>query len=229
MKRWFVPLFIALFSISAYSQLYADITFEVRDNGEVEINGNTNYDTFKGVTNSLTSKQGELWLLNITSPVFDEYLYEVILPKYSVINYIKANSQVRIEEKSGTITITATGSDKPIDIKIQYTIDKEERTASIVRLISAIVIIIIIGAVGYLIKKNVKHTPKKELKRELYTDRQLTILDYLQKHGTVTQAHLEKDLKLPKSSLSRNVETLVQKGVIFKEAKGMSNVIGFKE
>ena len=229
MRKWLVPLFAILLSISAYSQLYADITFEVKDNGEVEILGNTNYDTFKGTTNSLTSKQGELWFLNITSPVFDEYLYEVKLPKYSVINYIKANTQVRIEEKSGSITITATGSKKPIDIKVQYIVNKEERTASIIKLISAIVIIIIIGVVGYLIKKNIKHKPKKELKRELYTDRQLMILDYLQKQGIVTQAKLEKDLKLPKSSLSRNIDTLVQKGVIFKEAKGMSNVIGFKE
>lgn len=72
-------------------------------------------------------------------------------------------------------------------------------------------------------------TAHNGIKRELFTERQLAILDYLASHGVVTQAELEKKLKLPKSSLSRNVDTLARKGVIFKEQRGMSNVVGLKE
>jgi uncharacterized membrane protein len=232
MKKYLFFVLAILLALSAYSQLYADITFDVKDNGEIEISGNTNYEEFKGVTSRLTSKEGEFWFLNITGPVFEEFVYEVKLPENAVINYIKSNSQVRIEERLGRIAITASGSNKPIDIKVQYFIGKEERSTSSFLIISSLIIIALIAiGVYYLAKKKIKiiKPAKKDIKRELYTERQLMILDYLQKKGTVTQAQLEKDLKIPKASLSRNIQTLAQKGVIFKETKGMSNVVGFKE
>lgn len=232
MKRALLVLLTVLLAVSVYAQLYADVTFDVKDTGEVVISGNTNYEPFTGTTNTLTSKQGDMWFLNITSPVFEEYIYHVKLPQYAVINYIKANSKVRIEESSGSIIITGTGSKKPIDIRVQYSINKAQQTNSSLTLIGAIILIIVVGIVAFLVQKRLskhKKIPEKAFKRELYTERQLVILDYIKKHGTVTQAKLEHDLKLPKSSLSRNIQTLVQKGVLFKETHGMSNVIGFKE
>ncbi|MBU2442886.1 MAG: winged helix-turn-helix transcriptional regulator, partial [Nanoarchaeota archaeon] len=44
----------------------------------------------------------------------------------------------------------------------------------------------------------------------------------------ITQAALEKILKIPKSSLSRNIDSLVRKDIITKEGKGMSNVLFLK-
>ncbi len=230
MRFWLILLVLGALTVSAYAQLYADVTFTVLETGEVQIAGDTNYQTFQGTTNKLTSKEGDLWFLNITSPVFEEYVYTIQLPKNSIINYIKSNSQARIEEKAGAIIITGTGSKKPVDIKIQYAISKEKRISSWLVISGVVLIILLVAALFILtIKKKAQAPQKKELKRELYTERQLIILDYLQEHGTVTQAQLEKDLKLPKSSLSRNIATLVQKGVIFRETKGMSNTIGFKD
>jgi uncharacterized membrane protein len=230
MKKLSLSLMILILSVSAYAQLYADVEFEVQDNGEVKITGDTNYAAFQGVTNKLTSKEDGVWFLNITSPVLEEYVYTITLPRYAVINYIKTNNQVRIEEKSGTLSITGTGRDKPLDVKIQYSIDIQQKTESAAYIIVTILVLGIIGGAFYFFKRrHMIKVPQKVLNRDLFTDRQLIILDYLQKHGTVTQAELERELRLPKSSLSRNVETLVKKGVIFKETKGMSNVIGFNK
>jgi len=212
--------------INTYA-LYGDIFFDVKDNGKVEISGETNYELFKGTTNSLTSKDGEIWFLNITSPVFEEYIYRVKLPKYSVINYVKANNQLRIEQKSGSIQIIGTGKDKPIEIKVQYLIDKTQEKLSYLLIVGAFIIVAGMGFLALKIRRKT-NLVKKQFRRELYTDRQLKILDYLQKNGTTGQSNLEKNLKIPKASLSRNIKTLVQKGVIFSETKGMSNVIGLK-
>lgn len=230
MKQWLF-LLILLFAASSHAQLYADVIFEVRDTGAVDISGETNYDAFQGTTNALTSKEGALWFLNITSPAFEEFIYTIRLPQHAIINYIKSNSQVRIEEQAGSITITSTGQKRSIDVKIQYSIDVEARTLSFLWVLVTIIVLGGIAYAAYIItaKKKAEKIPKKVLNRSLFTERQLMILDYLQKHGTVTQAQLEKDLKLPKSSLSRNIDTLVQKEVIFKETKGMSNVIGFRQ
>ncbi len=227
MKRGLIVLAL-LMVLSVNAQLYADVIFHVGNDGVVTISGNTNYEGFKGTTNKLTSKQGDFWILNITSPNFEEFVYSIELPQNSVINYIKSDTPVRIEDK-GSIVVTSTGTKEKVNIVIQYSISKGNSNSLLTWIIGIIAIIVIVGIIYYIKNPKKPSTPEKELNRDLYTDRQLMILDYLKEHGTVTQAHLEKDLNLPKSSLSRNIQTLVQKGIIFKETKGMSNVIGFKE
>ncbi len=228
MNKLMVFILAFLMPIAVSAQLYGDLTFDIKDNGLVHMSGNTNYDVFKGTTENMTSKEGSLWSVTITSPVFEEYIYKVRLPKYSVISYIKANTPVRIEESSGSIIITATGSKKPIDINVQYSISSRKKTLWLARA-GAIVALIIIALVldSYVIRR-ANRINKKKIKRELYTERQLLILDYLQKHGHVTQAELEKNLMIPKASLSRNIKTLSQKGIIFSETRGMSNIVGIK-
>jgi len=136
----------------AQAQLYADVVFEVREDGKVQITGESNYDSFVDITNKLTSKKGELWLLNISTPVFEEYIYQIELPKHSIINYIKANNPVRIEEK-GVIAITGTGSNKPLDIQIQYIIDETAETKQLARIIGGIVIV---GLLVIVIRKRLR-------------------------------------------------------------------------
>jgi uncharacterized membrane protein len=55
------------------------------------------------------------------------------------------------------------------------------------------------------------------------------IVETIQKNkGSITQAKLEKSLEIPKSSLSRNIESLVRKNILVKESKGMTNLIMIK-
>jgi uncharacterized membrane protein len=85
----------------------------------------------------------------------------------------------------------------------------------------------VLFAALFIVFRRVKST--KKINKHLYTSRQLQIINYLQKHGPANQIKIEKELNIPKASLSRNIETLVKKGIIFKESKGMSNIIGLKD
>ncbi len=227
-KQTLYFIFIILLINVSYAQLYGDLIFTVKDTGEVAISGDTNYDLFRGTNNELTSKDKNIWYLNITSPILDEYSYLVKLPKYSVMNVIKANNKFVIGEKDGVIAVSGVGSGKPLNVFIEYAIDREDSIFDESLIIAGLVLLLVVGIVIFAIKKRKGIVPKKTLNRSFYTERQLLILDYIQKHGTVTQAVLEKELKIPKASLSRNIKTLVQKEVIFSETKGMSNVVGLK-
>lgn len=239
-KLVFFGFLLIVCGLFSYAALYADVTFIVSDTGNVNIKGNTNYQEYSGIHDELTSKINSTWSFDLKSPVLDNFNYKIELPKGSTIEHIKSNAAVKIEDVSGTLAISGSGTNKSIDISIQYTIDNTEIIFTATSIIIAILVVILI----YLIfskrnsnkqhsreqvkKKSKEESPKKEIDRKRFTERQLQIIDYLSKHGTSTQAELEKALNLPKSSLSRNIEALAKKEIIFKEAKGMSNVIGLK-
>ena len=61
------------------------------------------------------------------------------------------------------------------------------------------------------------------------TPRQQEIVKILQKNkGQLAQSKLEKISKLPKSSLSRNIESLKRKNILEKTPNGMSNTLILK-
>lgn len=71
---------------------------------------------------------------------------------------------------------------------------------------------------------------KKSYNESALTERQKQIVRLIDnKGGSSTQAVLEKELSIPKASLSRNLETLSKKGIIKKESKGMSNLVYFPQ
>ncbi|MBN2421457.1 MarR family transcriptional regulator [Candidatus Woesearchaeota archaeon] len=223
MRIGIFALLLVLLSVSSYAQLYADVVFDISDNGDVKITGNTNYDAFSGITNELTFKEGKNWTFILSTPVFDEYVYSVKLPKNAKFSFVESDSQTKIEEENGRLIVTAAGIEKEILMIIEYTIETDEKTKTALYYLIGLVIL---AFAAFAVKKYSK--PSRKLDRNRFTDRQWEIVSYLQKHGIVTQAELEKELKLPKSSLSRNIETLVQKGVVFRETKGMSNAVGLK-
>lgn len=222
--KLFVLVLMLVCCVSSYAEFYADVIFDISETGEVRITGNTNYEGFSEITNELTFKEGSNWTFILSTPVFDEYVYSVKLPKNAKFSFVETDSQTQIEEDNGRIVITAAGIEKEILMVLEYRIETEEKTKTAIYYLIGIIVLILI----FIAVKKVLSKPNKKLDRKRFTDRQWEIVSYLQKHGTVTQAELEHELKLPKSSLSRNVETLVQKEVIFKETKGMSNAVGLK-
>jgi len=110
------------------SNFYADLNLQVFGDGSISfINPDTNYIPFENITKSqkFTSKDKEYWILNISSKVkFKNYIYELTLPEYSQINYIKTTPHVRFENNQNKIKIIGTGEDKPLTIIIQYKINK---------------------------------------------------------------------------------------------------------
>ena len=74
----------------------------------------------------------------------------------------------------------------------------------------------------------IKEKEKNNIDLSLFSPRQQDIIKILEEKGKITQKELETIMKIPKSSISRNIQTLVIKGVIQKESVGLTNYISLK-
>lgn len=79
------------------------------------------------------------------------------------------------------------------------------------------------------ILKKEKEESKHKINLSLFSERQQEIITILLKKKKITQKELEVEMKIPKSSISRNVQTLVVKGVVLKETKGMTNYLSLRD
>ena len=75
----------------------------------------------------------------------------------------------------------------------------------------------------------IKEKEKNKIDLSLFSPRQQDIIKILEEKGKITQKELETIMKIPKSSVSRNIQTLVIKGIIQKESVGLTNYISLKE
>lgn len=225
--RWEILVFmLLLLPIAIAEDYYADVEIEVDDSGLVTIEGKTNHDKLN-VQGSpeYTSKKAAYWVLNITTEeIFSDYIYELRLPKNAQVNYIKTAKLSRIDHSGKYINIIGTGEDKPFTLIVQYKIG-QDTTHTILKTI-AFAIVILISIVGfYIFMKEEKNYDPNTLSK-----RQLQILKIIEKSKKpVTQSFLEKKTKLPKSSLSRNIESLVRREIVLKEKAGMSNFLKMNE
>jgi uncharacterized membrane protein len=217
MRIFLVALAILLLS-TAY---YADVEVYITRDGLVTIEGDTDYPKLLVRDSSdLTSKEGRYWLLNITfMQTFERYSYSIHLPKGSTINYMKMPSIARIDE-SGGLTVSGTGDKLPFLILVQYQLRPMTEHWYMFSLM-LIPIIIYIGI------RRAKAKPRIDMSS--LTDRQKQIVRLLQKSKGMTQAALEQKTGLPKSSLSRNIDSLVRRGIITRVEKGMSNYISLQD
>ncbi len=228
---------------SLHGQLYyADVIITVDSSGFVTIEGQTNYPnlTVKN-TEMYTSKQQNLWVLNITKQeVFSEFVYTVVLPQGSSINYIKTTGFIRIEESQGNLLIQGFGENESFSIVIQYqTVRKADsllpETIVYPILLSAVVFVSILLFLLYRKEKRTqKPRPETTTKEPLdkwkgLNHRQKQILKVLQERSIpLTQTDIQKELQIPKASVSRNIRGLERKGLIEKETIGISNLIRLK-
>lgn len=219
--------FLLLFIPLVFSQnYYADVNIKVDESGYVTIKGDTNHpDLIVESSQDFTSKHNKYWLLNITiQDKFSDFIFDLELPKNSEINYLKTPRLARIDNSLGNIKVTGTGEDQRFVVIVQYSIKKIKHNYLYV---AAVLVLLAALAVAYiLIKKNKK--PVKKYNLDVLTDRQKIIFELIKKNKKITQAELEKKVNMPKSSLSRNVESLERKGFITKEKKGMTNILFLK-
>ncbi|PIN82036.1 hypothetical protein COV11_00030 [Candidatus Woesearchaeota archaeon CG10_big_fil_rev_8_21_14_0_10_30_7] len=221
---------ILLMFTSVQAELYyAESTIEVFDNGGVQISGMSNHPLLQErTTQELTSKKGNYWLLNLTiEGIFSDYLFEIRFPEGANINYMKIPNILSITNDAGKVVITSTGSNTKASVLAQYSINKTEQTRN--WMFTILGIIILAGGVLFIIKKHVK-IQKYNYNAAALTDRQKQILNLVIKNkGSIIQSALQKELNIPKASLSRNIETLIRKKILVKEQKGMTNVLLLKK
>jgi len=142
------------------------------------------------------------------------------MPKYAEINYLKTPRLARIDSSQNHITVTGTGEDQRFVIVTQYSFEKPKTSYWFLAIPS-------IG-VGLFLFYKFKPKKRKIYNKDVLTKRQKLIFELVEKNKKITQAELEKKLDMPKSSLSRNIESLVRKGYITKERKGMTNLLFLK-
>lgn len=233
-------LFLILIPIS-YSQYYGNFEIYVENTGEVSINGITNLASMSNVVSSdeFTSKRGSVWTLNITTDeVFDNFIYELNLPKYADVNYIKTTPTFRIADENGRIQIIGTGDNKPLTLVVQYTINNTsgiliEYGLILVFLLIFFGLIFVMRFFGFKLKRE-KNNNKEIMKNDeeydytILPQRQKDIIDILKSEKKLTQKDLEEKMDIPKSSVSRNLKTLEIKGIIKKEQVGKIKYVSLR-
>ncbi len=219
-------LLLLIIPIALSQEYYADVNIKVDESGYVTIKGKTNHpDLIVESSQEFTSKHNKYWLLNITTQdKFSDFIFELELPKNAEINYLKTPRLARIDNNLGHMKITGTGENQRFVIITQYSFQKM-KTSYLYFVILFIVLIILIASF-FLIKKN--KLPKKKYNLDILTKRQREIFQLVRKNKKIAQAELEKKLDMPKSSLSRNIDSLEKKGFITKEKKGMTNMLLLK-
>jgi len=248
----FILLLVLLTSFAASQEYYADVSFYIKDTGEAQISGTTNYPPFQqDLSQEFTSKVGKYWIVNITTPETDNFssaAYSVSLPENAAINYIKSSMTSRIISESGRPVVKGSGENTSFSIIIQYSIDSSQNSVSFttIAIVVGLALLLILILLFYRsiafrgnpkrknevqneaheVKKEEKHDAASWYDKELLLDRQKEIVELIEKHGKpVTQKLLESQLNMPKSSLSRNIDSLVKKGIISKQRRGMVNVL----
>ncbi len=238
---------------SIQNTFYADVSFVVDEMGLLTISGDTNSLDLEGVIDSpsYTSKSGPYWVLNFsTTDVFENAIFEIHLPKGSSVNYMKLPSFLRVETSGDDLTIIGIAENKPLKIVVQYELknslsDKPPWwfyaiVGSIISFIMAFIKRIFLSVKNFFSKK----TDNKIVVDSSNSDyrfvvepfvnnlpsRQKQIIDILfgSEDFSITQSLLEKKMSIPKSSLSRNVDSLVRKGFVDKKPYGMTNILKLK-
>jgi len=222
---------------------YADLTITIDTSGYVDVQGLTDYPNLTVQnTEQYTSKQQSLWTFNLAKQeMFSNFVYTLTLPKESSLNYIKSSGTIRIEENLGALIVRGYGQNESLSILIQYQINKQDESFFVGNIVYIIlipsIIIVSLLLIYFLYKeKKTKPTgviataapPQPEWKG--LNHRQKEIMKILQeKNVPLTQTDIQRELQIPKASVSRNIHGLERKGLIEKEQIGMSNLIRLKK
>lgn len=216
---------------------YADVEISIDEAGTTTFSGITNHPALaEGSSDIFTSKKGSVWLLNISlDEQFSDFIFKIVLPEDAAISYVKAPSQVRIANVGSRLAITGTGKDEPFSVQVQYTLSSLPTKWGFSELLTWFglpLLLIFIGFILFRIGSKKEKQPESEKSSKPFynpdtlTDRQKQILEIIKRSkGIVTQVKIERELKIPKSSISRNIDSLVRKGIIKKEQKGVSNIL----
>ncbi len=192
---------------------YADIDIYVQEDGTVRFTGETDHDMLRGESEGFTSKHGRYWLLNISSDeTFEAYTYRLHFPGGAKLNYVKTPKMNSIESS----TITGSGHDTRFFILVQYSYTRQHVQLAFLGAMLTCMITAI--AIWYAWRKR----PAEIIG---LTSRQKDIVNLLRKHRRLNQEKLARLLRLPKSSISRNIVSLERRGIVERTKEGMSNLI----
>jgi uncharacterized membrane protein len=236
--RFALFLALALTLPALVSAQYADLTFDIAETGVVTTSGVTDAASLPlGESSVYTAKKGEYWTFNVTSAeVLETFVYEVRLPEGAAINYLNGKG-ARITTDNGAVVVKGAGENAPLAVTVQYSITGAQKNRF--GWIPLVVLLLLLGALWFVLRGQ-KIRMKRERKTLAATKIQAQTPSYLEgiparqqaivqllrgAGGTLTQRQIELTLKLPKSSVSRNVEALRRRGIVEKAQLGMTNTV----
>lgn len=225
--------------VSAQSY-YADVSIDVDSSGVADVSGRTNHPLLEaGTMDTLTSKKGAYWLFNLTLPendLFSDYVYVVSLPEGSSVNYVKASGHFRITSKGGMISIIGSGENDRLSVVIEYQLSDTRETYPTEFIVPGFFLVLVVVGLFVFIARRRRELPTdlekgpEENDASNLTDRQKEILRIIRESDKpVNQTLICNHLGLPKSSVSRNVDTLERKGFITKTRYGMSTLLSIRK
>jgi uncharacterized membrane protein len=238
MRGALAALVLLFLAVSAVAQdFYADFAVDVGESGQSVVSGTANHPLLSArATDSFTSKRGSYWLFNLTLPAndtFSDFVYDIRLPQGAQVSYVKSLGQFRISSEGGRVSVSGVGADEPVAILIQYQIGGKvqaplepivQEDNSIYYIVAVVAVLVVVVSVFVLRRKSddevISYDPG------MLTDRQNDILRAVRDAGRpVNQTVVCERLNLAKSSVSRNVDSLVKMGLLTKTRNGMSTML----
>jgi len=225
----FCFLLLVFVQVSA-QEYYADVVMDVSASGTVFISGTTNHPALSvSRSENFTSKQGKYWIFSVDlNGVFSDFVFSVKLPEGASINYLRAPGPVQIRSENSRVVVSGVGRKERFFLKIQYSIQgkKNGNFSALSLVFLAGIVITIVGSVFFLKRRTSRAAG---FNRVALSERQLAIIEIVERHGVVSQKEVEAELGIPKSSVSRNVNALVKRGILKKEQRGLTNVLFLAE
>ncbi len=236
---FFVVISFVFPSVSAVDY-YADVDISVDESGFIDIDGDTNHpDLLVSDTELYISKDQSFWLVNISkNDFFSDFVFRLFLPEGASISYVKSSGSIRIEEESGRLVVVGFGSNSNFSLLVQYELEQlggfPGGFFSLV-LLAVIVFLVVLFVYFYRFRGlslsfDKLSKDKSEVSFKGLNSRQKEIMKLLIKSGSgLTQTEIQRQLGIPKASVSRNIRSLELKDLVEKEKIGMSNIIRVKK
>ncbi len=232
-----------LLAVACAQAEYADLAFVVDEAGIVMTDGITDVSSLPlGASENYTTKIKGFWLVNITTTQnLETFVYSLKLPQGAIINFV-GGKNARITTDGDHVVIRGSGQDAPLSAVVQYSLGAPKKEYSWMPLIAAVIVLALLWSVVRARKNRLLKATNTQMKDltaknsrpasliEGLPERQQQIIHLLRRaNGALTQRQVELALKLPKSSISRNVEALRRRDIIKKAQTGMSNTLVLDE
>ncbi len=195
--------------------------FKVETDTPLNISGlNFKDEKLTGKTNSLTSKERDIWTFSLNQNNYDSIFLNIHLP--SNLNSLLAingnKNLIDIDAK----TITIIDKDE-LAFSTSYTLNERKNYAWLVWLI-----LFLLAAIVYFTIKKLR-SKKQKLKQAFpyISENEQKILESLM-NSQMRQKELRKKLNIPKASFTRYLINLEKKKLIQREGEGKNKIVNLK-
>ena len=188
---------------------YTEITLHILEEAE------TVYCVCEYYTWEITYKEGTQWYVHLPSM---EEAVTVIMPKGASISYLVTGSDFpSVSEENGRIHLY--WEYLPDEVFIYYELSIEEGNPRLYLAIPVVAAVIGIGAVLIYIKRRKSQTLSDAVLSVL-NEREKKIVEYIHTKGRSRQAKISRDCQIPKTSLSKILIKMEERGIVKREKDG---------